>query len=114
MAEWNQAALVALQGSLKTNVTMIQLYDMLERPAGGFMDRAEVLSVKAKTGDMEQMGEVINILRGKEDAAFDIFCDLLRRSNYGVWAEQLTSAAERINSEQGKYTVFLSVSSWIN
>ena len=39
------------------------------------MDRAEALSVKAKTGDMEQMGEVISILRGKEDAAFDIFCD---------------------------------------
>ena len=58
------------------------------------MDRAEVLSVKAKTGDMEQMGEVINILRGKEDAAFDIFCDLLRRSNYGVWAQELVSSAE--------------------
>ena len=106
MAEWNQAALVALQGSLKTNVKMIQLYDVLERPAGGFMDRAEVLSVTAKTGDMEQMGEVINILRGKEDAAFDIFCDLLRRSNYGVWAQELVSSAERLKTEQGKFTVF--------
>ena len=106
MAEWNQAALVALQGSLKTNVKMIQLCDLLERPAGGFMDRAEVLSVKAKTGDMEQMGEVINILRGKEDAAFYIFCDLLRRSNYGVWAQELASAAEGLKTEQGKFTVF--------
>ena len=74
MDEWHHAALVALQGSLKKNVKMTQLCDMLERPAGGFMDRAEVLSVTAKTGDMEQMGEVINILRGKEDTAFDIFC----------------------------------------
>ena len=106
MAEWNQAALVALQKSLKTNVTMIQLYDLLERPAGGFMDRAEVLSVKAKTGDMEQMGEVINILRGKEDAAFDIFCDLLRRSNYAAWAQELVSSADRLKTEQGKLTVF--------
>ena len=106
MAEWNQAALVALQGSLKIHVKMIQLYDMLERPAGGFMDRAEVLSVKAKTGDMEQMGEVINILRGKEDMAFYTFCDLLRRSSYGVWAQELVSSAERLKIDHGKFTVF--------
>ena len=108
MAKWNEAALVALQGSLKTKVKMIQLYDMLERPAGGFMDRAELLSVKTKTGDMEQMGEVINILRGKEDTAFDIFCDLLRRSNYAAWAQELVSAAERIKIEHGKFTISVS------
>ena len=107
MAEWNQAALVALQGSLKTNVKMIQLCDLLERPAGGFMDRAEVLSVKAKSGDMEQMGEVINILHGKEDAAFDIFCDLLQRSNYGAWAQELVSAAEGLKTEQSTFSIFI-------
>ena len=106
MAEWNQAALVELQGSLKTNVKMIQLCDLLERPAGGFMDRAEVLSVKTKTGDMEQMGEVINILRGKNDVAFYTFCDLLQRSNYGMWAQKLVSSVERLKTEQGKFTVF--------
>ena len=98
MAEWHQAALVALQGSLKLNVKMIQLSDMLERPAGGFMDRAEALSVKAKAGDMEQMGELIHILLGKEDMAFYTFCDLLHRSNYEVWARELKSAAERLKT----------------
>ena len=98
MAEWHQAALVALQGSLKLNVKMFQLSDMLERPAGGFMDRAEVLKVNAKPGDMEQMGELINILRGKEDKAFYTFCDLLQRSNYEVWARELRSAAERLKT----------------
>jgi len=98
MTEWHQAALVALQGSLKLNVKMIQLSDMLERPAGGFMDRAETLSVKAKTGDMEQMGELINTLLGKEDMAFYTFCDLLERSNYEVWARELKSAAERLKT----------------
>ena len=78
MAEWHQAALVALQENLKLNVKMFQLGDMLGRPAGGFMDRAEVLRVNAKTGDMEQMGELINILLGKEDMAFYTFCDLLK------------------------------------
>ena len=98
MAEWHQAALVALQGSLKLNVKMFQLNDMLERPAGGFMDRAEMLRVNAKPGDMEQMGELINILRGKEDKAFDTFCDLLQRCNYEVWARKLKSAAERLKT----------------
>ena len=98
MAEWHQAALVALQRDLKLNVKMFQLSDMLERPAGGFMDNAEALSVKAKTGDMEQMGELISILLGKEDEAFYTFCDLLQRSNYEVWASKLKSIAERLKT----------------
>ena len=106
MAEWNQAALVALQGSLKINVKMIKLNDILEKPAGGFMNRAEALSVKAKTGDAEQMGQVINILLGKEDEAFYKFCNLLQHSNYGVWARELESAAERFQTEHGMLTIF--------
>ena len=98
MAEWHKAALVALQGNLKLNVKMFQLNDMLEKPAGGFMDRAEVLRVNAKAGDMEQMGELINILLGKEDMAFYAFCDLLQRCNYEVWARELKSAAERLKT----------------
>ena len=62
------------------------------------MDRAEVLRVNAKAGDMEQMGELINILLGKEDVAFYTFCDLLQRSNYEVWAHTLESAAERLKT----------------
>ena len=62
------------------------------------MDRAEALSVKTKTGDTEQMGELINILLGKEDTAFYTFCDLLGRSNYEVWARELKLAAERLKT----------------
>ena len=98
MTEWHQAALVALQGDLKLKVKMIQLSDMLERSAGGFMDRAEVLSVKAKEGDMEKMDELIRILLGKEDMAFYTFCDLLQRSNYEVWARELKLEAERLKT----------------
>ena len=72
------------------------------------MDRAEVLRVKTKTGDAEQMGQVIDILRGKEDEAFYRFCDLLQRSNYGVWARELKSTAERFKTEQGMWTIFVS------
>ena len=77
---------------------MIQLSDMLERRAGGFMNRAEALSVKAKTGDIEQMEELINILLGKEDMAFYTFCDMLQRSNYKAWACELKSVAERLKT----------------
>ena len=98
MTEWHQAALIALQRSLQLNVKMFQLSGMLGRPAGGFMDRAEVLRVNTKTGDMEQMGELIDILLGKEDMAFYAFCDLLQRSNYEVWAHELKSAAERLKT----------------
>ena len=99
MTEWHQAALVALQGNLKLSLKMFQLSYMLEKSAGGFMDRAEVLKVKAKAGDMEQMGELISILLGKEDMAFYSFCDLLQRSNYEVWARKLKSEAERFKTE---------------
>ena len=98
MTEWHQAGLVALQGRLKLHVKMIQLSDMLERAAGGFMNRAEALSVKAKTGDMEQMEELINILLGKDDTAFHTFCDMLQRSNYEAWARELKSAAEKLKT----------------
>ena len=96
-----------LQGTLKVNVKMIQLIEILEKSAGGFI-QAEVLRVKAKTGDAEQMGQVIDILRGKEDEAFYRFCDLLQCSNYGVWACELKSTAERFKTEQGMLTVFVS------
>ena len=72
------------------------------------MDRAEALRVKDKTGDAEQMGQLIDILLGKEDDAFYKFCDLLQCSNYGVWARELKSTAERLKTEQGMLTVFVS------
>ena len=106
MTDWNQAALVALQGRLKMNVKMIQLNDILEKPAGGFLNRAEALRVKAKTGDAEQMGQVIDILRGKEDRAFYTFCDMLQRSSYEVWAHELQLTAKKLKTEQGMLTVF--------
>ena len=68
------------------------------------MDRAEVLRVNAKTGDMEQMGELINILLGKEDMAFYTFCDMLQRSNNEVWARELKSTAKRLKTVDMLFT----------
>ena len=65
MSKWNVDALEALKGKLKLNVKMFQLVDMLHTAAGGFMDSAEVESVRAKTGDVQQIEQVIDILQGK-------------------------------------------------
>ena len=101
MAKWNASALVALKGKLKSNITMIKLIDMLERPAGGFMNAAEANSVTAKTGDVKQVGQIIKILKGKGDEDFATFCHMLRQCNYEVWARELESTAERFKTSEG-------------
>ena len=101
MSEWHDKALANLKGELKINIKMIKLSDILETAAGGFMDRAEAHSVTAKIGDAEQMGQVIEILRGKRDEEFNTFCTMLRRSNYEMWANQLVSTAESFKNTSG-------------
>ena len=103
MSKWNDAALAKLKGELKINIKMIKLGDILETAAGGFMDRAEALSVTAKSGDAEQMGEVIEILRGKGDEEFNVFCTMLRRCKYEVWANQLESSAKSFKKTAGLF-----------
>ena len=96
MSPWNDDALASLKEKLKLNVlTKPSLSDKLERPAGGFMDRGEAQTVRALPSDSEQMDKVIDILRGKGDEDFDAFCNILRKSNYGNWADELVSEAKR-------------------
>ena len=99
MSKWNVNALEALKGKLKLNVRMIQLVDMLHTAAGGFMDSAETQSVRAKTGDAQQIEEVIDILRGRGDEEFATFCQMLRQCNYQVWACQLELKAEKLRND---------------
>ena len=99
MSKWNVDALVALKGELKLNVKMIALANILETPAGGFMNSAEAQSVRDRTGDAQQIEEVIDILRGKGDKEFATFCQMLRQCNYQVWACQLELKAEKFRSD---------------
>ena len=101
MSEWNVAALVALKGKLKLNVKMTTLANILETPAGGFMNSAEAQSVRDKTGDAQQIEEVIDILRGKGDEEFATFCQMLQKSNYQVWAHELEVEAEKFKTSDG-------------
>ena len=112
MAKWNANALAALKGKLKSNITMIELSDMLVRPAGGFMNAAEALSVTAKTGDVEQVGQIIKILQGKGDEDFATFCRMLRQCNYKAWARELELTAERFKTSEGILPLLSLIKLW--
>ena len=90
MSEYISNTLKALQRGLKTSVVMEQLIDMLEVPAGGFMNATEAKSVRnAKC----RMGRLMEILLGKGDKEFNTFCDMLKKSNHSAWADHLREAA---------------------
>ena len=93
MSDFNINALTALRAELKTKVEMgPHLSDILEIAAGGFMTKPEAQSVRSD--DKSQMGRLIEILQGKGDKEFDIFCEMLRMSNYSIWANELKQKAK--------------------
>ena len=95
MSQWNIDALVSLQGDLKLRVLMSTgLSDKLQTAAGGFLSEAEEQQVRKQHGDDEQMGKLIEILKGKQDKNFITFLKMLRSANYGVWADELERKAE--------------------
>ena len=98
MSEYNVKALTALRTELKTKIVMgPHLNDMLEKSAGGFMTRPEAQSVLSDSES--QMGRLIDILKGKGDEEFRIFCKMLQKSNYPAWAEKLEQEAESFKSK---------------
>ena len=105
MEEWNKDALDSLQGEIKDNVIMnLGLINRLQLAAGGFMMRSEAQAVVSKPNNAEQMGELIRILLGKRNADFHIFCTMLRKSNYALWADELERKAREFR-ELGMCTV---------
>ena len=95
MSAWKKDALVSLKGDLKSHVLLdTGLADKLQIPAGGFMSAAEAQSVTALSNKHEQMGRLIDILQGKGNDEFHIFCELLRQTNNTIWADALERKAE--------------------
>ena len=100
MSDYNLNALTALRLELKTKVVMKpHLIDILEIPAGGFMTAPEAQSVRNAESPMEQL---IIILLGKGDTEFDIFCDMLQKSNYCAWAVKLKQKAVSLRTGDQK------------
>ena len=106
MEEWNKDALVSLEGELKESVIMkTGLINKLQKAADGFMDRAEAKAVKDKPNNAEQMGELIQILLGKRNADFKIFCTILRQTNNGLWADMLEQKASEFREKTGTHVL---------
>ena len=104
MEEWNIDALVSLQEKLKLNVQMkAGLNNKLQKAAGGFMSHPEVQRVLGKPDNAEQMGELIQILLGKRNADFKIFCRMLRQSSNALWADELEKKAKKFREQSGTY-----------
>ena len=101
MSDYYSKALIALRPDLKIKVTMKPLLiDMLQPPAGGFMNPAEEQSVRNAENPME---ELITILLSKGDKEFNTFCDMLERSNHSAWTDRLRQKAEWYRTKNQMY-----------
>ena len=97
MSDYYSKALIELRPDLKIKVAMKpHLIDLLQPPTGGFMNPAEEQSVRNADNPM---GELITILLSKGDEEFNIFCDMLKRSNHSAWADRLTEKAQRYRTK---------------
>jgi len=65
------------------------------------MNELEAATVREQSGNTQQMGKVIDILCGKSDKDFSTFLQMLRGSNYEVWAKELQRKAEDFKRKKG-------------
>ena len=106
MKKWNVKALTALKGELKSKIIVNNgLNDILEKDAGGFMSEAEAQRVESKSSNAEKMEEIIQILKGKSDAHFGTFCQMLRQVEYDVWADALEKKAGENKGASGTHVL---------
>ena len=102
MIPWNRDALVSLQEKLQLRVLMDSgLGNKLQKAAGGFMNEFEAQAVREQPGNIKQMNKVIDILHGKGNEDFVTFLQMLRRTNNGVWANELKKKAKELKKEKG-------------
>ena len=102
MSPWNRDALVSLREKLQIFVLMeTGLCNRLVEAAGGFMNDLEAATVREQSGNIQQMGKVIDNLCGKSDKDFSTFLQMLRGSNNEVWAEELERKAEDFKRKKG-------------
>ena len=90
------------------------LSNKLQTAAGGFMSAAEEQQVRKQHGDDEQMGKLLEILKGKQDKDFIIFLEMLRSTNHGVWADELEKKAEEFKKVNSKCVQSICIVCWEN
>ena len=102
MSPWNRDALVSLREKLQLRVLMeTGLCNRLEEAEGGFMNEFEAATVREQSGNIQQMGKVIDILCSKSDNDFSTFLQMLRGSNNEVWAKELKKKAKKLKRKKG-------------
>ena len=99
MSQCKKDALIALERNLKKYLSLEELIDLLEKPAGGFMTEAEKMSVREQPKRKDKVEHIITLLRGKGDQDFDIFIKVLRESGNEVWAEQLEQKVQKLEKK---------------
>ena len=102
-----QDALVKLESELRVNLSLVGILPLLERTQdgdGGFMTREEKMSVEAiSEGNVaERVSKIIDILRKKNNDAFDRFCEILKQSGNEVWEDKLRKTIDS-KSKEGTY-----------
>ena len=95
MDTWKKNALASLECDLKLSLSLAGLLSRLERPAGGFMTEEERRSIEDVQGKGDQVGRIIEILRGKGNKDFEAFQKVLRESGNEVWAEKIDEEVAR-------------------
>ena len=68
------------------------------------MSRREATTVLGLPNNAEQMGKLIEILRGKTNGDFYAFCARLREYDYEHWADRLEEKAREFKGEPGTHT----------
>ena len=58
-------------------------------PPGGFLTDYEMEEVFCKPNPADQVRVLFKILVGKNNAAFDGFCNILEKNHYGNWSKEL-------------------------
>ena len=96
MSKCKKDALSALQRDLKKYLSLEELIDLLEKPAGGFMTEAEKMSVCEQPNRRDKVEQILTVLRRKRDQDFEIFIKLLRASGNEIWAEQLEQKVQQL------------------
>ena len=102
MSPWNRDALVSLRETLQLRVQVeAGLCTRLEEAAGGFMTEFEAATVRVQSGNIKQMGKLVEILCSKDDKHFSTFLQMLRDSKNNWLANKLERKAEELKREKG-------------
>ena len=102
-----EGALVELESVLRVKLSLVGIIPLLEKTQdgrGGFMTLEEKMLVVAIPQEYgpQRVSKIIEILRRKDNNAFDRFCAILKRSGNEVWEKTIREYVERATVRSSK------------